>query len=110
MQAGRYGEAIGTFSEVIRLQPQFAEAWNKRATVHYLAGDFRRSIADCDEVLRRNPRHFGALSGVAMNYLQLEQYSDALAWFRRAFAVNPNMLGVEMEIVRLEALLRRGST
>src|SRR3990170_2485286 len=70
MRAGRHAEAIATFSGIISSRPDFAEAWNKRATVYYLAGDFRRSLADCDEVLRRNPRHFGALSGAGLVHAQ----------------------------------------
>lgn len=101
MQAGRHAEAIATFSGVISRKPGFAEAWNKRATVHYLAGDYRRSLADCDEVLKRNPRHFGALSGAGMVHFELEQYDEALAWFRRALEVNPNMVGVELMINRI---------
>ena len=110
MQSGRYREAIATFSEVIRRRPAFAEGWNKRATVLYLAGEFRRSLADCDQVLKRNPRHFGALSGAGLNHLNLEQYSQALDWFRRALEVNPNMSAVEAEIRALEKRLRERST
>jgi tetratricopeptide (TPR) repeat protein len=110
MQAGRHAEAIATFSGVISRRPDFAEGWNKRATVYYLAGDFRRSLADCDEVLRRNPRHFGALSGAGLVHLQLQEYERAHARFREALKVNPNMIGVEIELQKLEALRRRRST
>ena len=106
MQAGSHKAAIATFSEVVKRKPDFAEGWNKRATVYYLAGDLKRSIADCDQVLKRNPGHFGALSGLGQIYFQLERYEDALAWFRRALEVNPNMLGVEFNIKGIEALLR----
>lgn len=110
MQAGRHGEAIATFSEVIRRKPAFAEGWNKRATALYLAGEHRRSLADCAEVLRRNPRHFGALSGAGLNHVQLEEHHQALDGFRRALAVNPNLPAVRSEVQRLEALLRGRST
>jgi tetratricopeptide (TPR) repeat protein len=110
MQSGRSREAIATFSEVIRRRPAFAEGWNKRATALYLAGEFQRSLADCDEVLKRNPRHFGALSGAGLIHLALEQHRQALQWFRRALEVNPNMEGIEAEAQRLEALLRGRST
>jgi len=108
-QAGDYDKAIATYTEVIRLQPQFAEGWNRRATVYYLAGDFNRSIADCDEVLKRNPRHFGALAGLGQIYLQQQQPADALKWLRRAFEVNPNMLGVEIQIRMLEERMKRST-
>lgn len=101
MQAGQHAEAIATFSGVISRKPAFAEGWNKRATVYYLAGEHRKSLADCDEVLKRNPRHFGALSGAGMVHLALEQPEEALAAFRRALEVNPNMIGVEIEIQKL---------
>jgi tetratricopeptide (TPR) repeat protein len=106
MQAGRFAEAIGTFSQVIMKQPQFAEGWNKRATAHYLAGEYKKSIADCQEVLKRNPRHFGALSGMGQIHLQLDEPGAALLWFKRALDVNPNMTGVELNVEALERLLR----
>ena len=106
MQAGRHADAISTFSEVIHRKPDFAEGWNRRATVHYLAGQYDKSIADCHEVLKRNPRHFGALSGMGQIYVQLEDDEQALHWYRRALEVNPNMLGVEMNIRLLEERLK----
>jgi tetratricopeptide (TPR) repeat protein len=98
MQAGGLEQAIATFGEVIRRRPAFAEGWNKRATAYYLAGDFRRSLADCDEVMKRNRHHFGALSGTGLIHFQLEDYEKAIAWWRRALEVNPNMQGVEANI------------
>jgi tetratricopeptide (TPR) repeat protein len=106
MQAGQYGEAIALLDDIVAKKPEFAEGWNRRATVHYLAGDLQKSIADCDEVLKRNPGHFGALSGLGQIYLQLQDDAKALDAFRRALAVNPNMVNVEMTIRMLEERLR----
>jgi tetratricopeptide (TPR) repeat protein len=106
MQAGYHQDAIAAFTEVIRRKPSFAEGWNKRATVYYLAGDFRRSLRDCDEVLKRNPLHFGALSGYGQIYFQLEQFDKALEYWHRALEVNPNMPGVEINIQGVEELLK----
>ena len=106
MQAGRLKDAIATFTQVIQKKPGFAEGWNKRATVYYLAGEFRRSIADCDEVLRRNPGHFGALSGLGEIHLAMDQPELALAWFRKALEVNPNLLGVEFRVKQIEEKLK----
>lgn len=106
MQAGDHTRAISTFSEGIRRKPEFAEGWNRRATVYFLAGEYRRSIADCDEVLKRNPRHFGALAGYGEIYLRLDEPAKALQWFRRALEVNPNLLGVEFNIRMLEERLK----
>jgi len=112
MEAERLPDAIKTFSEVIRKKPDFAEGWNKRATANYLAGDYERSLADCDEVLKRNPNHFGALSGAGQIHFALENYELALVWFRRALEVNPNMIGVEINIHRTQERLqeKRGKT
>ena len=100
-----YKAAIATFSEIVRRKPDFAEGWNKRATVYYLAGEYASSIADCGEVLKRNARHFGALSGLGLIYTQLERYDEALAWYRKALEVNPNLLGVEFNIKSIERRL-----
>ena len=109
MQAERYPEAIAVLSDVIKKKPDYAEGWNRRATVYYLAGELQKSIADCDQVLKRNPGHFGALSGLGQIYLQLDDEESALKWFRRALDVNPNMLSVEMTIKMLEERLRERS-
>jgi tetratricopeptide (TPR) repeat protein len=106
MNAAQYGEAISVFTEVIQRKPDFAEGWNRRATAYYLAGEYAKSIADCDEVLKRNPGHFGALSGYGEIYMALGQPENALPWYRRALAVNPNLLGVEFNIKRIEEELK----
>jgi tetratricopeptide (TPR) repeat protein len=106
MDAKRYPRAIEIFSEVIARRPGFAEGWNKRATVYYLAGELRKSLADCDEVMKRNPQHFGALSGYGQIYARLEEYDKAVEYFRRALAVNPNLTDLEPIIRNLEELAR----
>jgi tetratricopeptide (TPR) repeat protein len=106
MQSGRHAEAIAVFSAVISRKPDFAEGWNKRATVYYLAGEHRRSLADCEQVLKRNPRHFGALSGAGLVHVALGQDEEAQHWLRRALEVNPNMVGVELELLRLQERLK----
>jgi tetratricopeptide (TPR) repeat protein len=105
MRSGLLEHAVASFGEVIRRRPAFAEGWNKRATAYFLAGDFRRSLADCDEVIRRNRHHFGALSGYGQIYFRLEQYDKAIAWWRRALEVNPNLQGVEASIEQAQKLL-----
>jgi tetratricopeptide (TPR) repeat protein len=104
MQSGQHDKAVETFTSVIKAKPDFAEGWNRRATVHYLAGDLERSIADCAEVLKRNRLHFGALSGLGQIYFQMQDYDQALVWFRRALEINPNMVGVEINIKGIEEL------
>ncbi|WP_375436223.1 tetratricopeptide repeat protein [uncultured Hymenobacter sp.] len=65
LSAGNYTQAITDFTSLIDLQPTYAEGWNKRATAYFLRGEYRASLADIRETLRREPRHFGALSGWA---------------------------------------------
>jgi tetratricopeptide (TPR) repeat protein len=105
MTRGDGPAAVETFTQVIQRKPDFAEGWNKRATVYFLMGEHQKSLRDCDEVIKRNPAHFGALAGYGQIYLQLDQLEEALAYFRRALRVNPNMRGVQEAIPRLEQLL-----
>jgi tetratricopeptide (TPR) repeat protein len=111
--SAREGElAVQTFTEVIRRRPDFAEGWNKRATVYYLMGEYQKSLADCDEVMKRNPYHFGALSGYGMIYLQLDQPAKALDYFQRALKVNPNLDSINetVEMLKPSLIQRRKDT
>lgn len=103
MQHGAYAEAIDVFSAVIQRKPAFAEGWNKRATAYFLAGEYRKSIDDCEEVFKRNPKHFGALSGVGQNWLALGELDRSREYLRRALEVNPNMSGVAEMIRKIDA-------
>jgi len=105
MQAGRHREAVATFSEVIRRKPDFAEGWNKRATIYFLVGEYEKSLADCAEVVKRNPDHFGVLSGYGQIYVQLDQPERALDYFQRALKVNPNLHQVELAVEQLKRLI-----
>ena len=97
--------AVQTFSRIIQRRPDFAEGWNKRATVYFMLGDYRRSLADCDEVMARNAYHWGALSGYGMIYMQLDQPGRALEYLEKALTVNPNLDQVAQTIEMLKALL-----
>jgi tetratricopeptide (TPR) repeat protein len=111
MNGGRFDEGIATFTRVIELAPEFAEGWNKRATLYFITGDYRKSLADCDQVMKRNPAHFGALAGYGQIYLRLDDPEKALEYFKRALAVNPNMESVEAAVQVLErALAQRKKT
>jgi tetratricopeptide (TPR) repeat protein len=107
MSVGEVPQSIATFSRIIKLKPDFAEGWNKRATLYFLAGDLRKSLADCDEVVKRNPYHFGVLAGYAQIYARMEYYERALEYSRRALEINPNMTGVKRNIELLERLLEQ---
>jgi len=105
MRGGDLDAAVATFSSIIERRPDFAEGWNKRATALFLAGELRRSLADCNEVIKRNPAHFGALAGFGQIYFQLEQYERAISFWQRALQVNPNLTGVEISIKATEQLI-----
>jgi len=83
--------ADATFTRLIDEAPAFAEGWNKRATVRYMAQDYAASIADCRETLARNPNHFGALSGQGLCHLMLGRFREAAELFRRTLAVHPHL-------------------
>jgi len=97
--------AVETFSRVIARRPDFAEGWNKRATVYYMLGQYEKSLADCDEVMKRNPYHFGALSGYGLIHLKLDHTEQALTWFEKALAVNPNLDGIRDSTETLRQIL-----
>ena len=105
MQSGDLPAAVETFSRVIAMKPDFAEAWNKRATVYFLLGEDALSLNDCAEVLKRNPQHFGVLSGYGQIYLRKGDLQRALDYFQRALVVNPNMEGVRNSIDLIEKVL-----
>src|ERR1700675_5013345 len=83
--------ADAVFTRLIDEAPAFAEGWNKRATVRYMADDYAASIADCRETRLRNPNHFGALSGQGLCHLMLGQFHEAAELFRRTLAVHPHL-------------------
>jgi tetratricopeptide (TPR) repeat protein len=108
MRDGQPRKAVDTFTRIIAAQPDFTEAWNKRATLYFLLGEYDLSLADCAEVLRRNPQHFGVLAGYGQIYLRKGDLQRALDYFERALAINPNMTGVQAAIDALrEAVNRR---
>jgi tetratricopeptide (TPR) repeat protein len=83
--------AIRLLTAVIDIRPDFTEAWNRRATVYYTKKDFGRALADIHEVLAREPRHFGALSGLGIILQELGDDKHALDAFRRALAIHPHL-------------------
>jgi tetratricopeptide (TPR) repeat protein len=83
--------AVKILTAVIDIKPDYIEAWNRRATVYYMKKDFEHSLEDIHEVLKREPRHFGALSGLGMIMQEIGDDKDALEAFRRALAVHPHL-------------------
>ena len=104
MAAQDYKTALTDFTKMIGIAPDFAEGWNKRATVLWLLNDYEGSMADVDKTLALEPRHFGALWGLGAMDAALEHDEEAIAAFEKALAVNPHLEGVSEQI---EALKKR---
>jgi tetratricopeptide (TPR) repeat protein len=102
MGARNYPEALRAFNLVIEEAPQFAEGWNKRATVYYLMNNYEQSIRDIRQTLALEPRHFGAVSGLGLIYLELGDGASALEAFQRVLKINPHNAGtrIQVEILR----------
>ncbi len=91
MEAQNSDVALKLLDAVVRLRPDYVEGWNRRATLYYLRNDYARSLADIEQVLAREPRHFGALAGLGMIMQDLGDDKRALDAFRKALAVNPHL-------------------
>ncbi len=103
MQRGALGPALAFFGAVTMRAPEFAEGWNKRATLLYLMGRHEESVAAVERVLALEPRHYGALSGLGMILVALDREAEALVWLRRALAINPHLVGVQTLVAAIEA-------
>ena len=86
-----YDLAIKLLNAIITIKPDYVEAWNQRATVFYMKHDFGHAIADISQVLAREPRHFGALSGLGLMLLDIGDDKDALEAYRKALAIDPHL-------------------
>jgi tetratricopeptide (TPR) repeat protein len=106
LQQGDYRRALSKFEQIVAIAPDFAEGWNKRATAHYLLGNYARSLADIARTLELEPRHFGALAGRGLVYLQLEDERRALKAFEAALAIHPNLPSAAINAARLRQMLR----
>jgi tetratricopeptide (TPR) repeat protein len=91
MDAKQMDVALKLLDAVVKLRPDYVEGWNRRATVYYLQNDYTRSLEDIQQVLVREPRHFGALAGLGMIMQELGDDKRALDAFRKALAVNPHL-------------------
>lgn len=89
--AKQYDVALKLLDAVVKLRPDYVEGWNRRATIYYLQNDYARSLRDIEEVLSREPRHFGALAGLGMIMQELGDDKRALDAFRQALAINPHL-------------------
>ena len=109
MMDNKLDAAYDKFTEVIELDPNWAEAWNKRATVLYLMGKYEQSQADIDKVLKIEKRHFGALSGQGLVQSALNNYQKAINSYIQAHKVHPNMKSPLIMIEKLKLQIKKES-
>ena len=108
MQYGDYNYALKVFDNIIVTDPQWSEAWNKRATVYFLMNQLTNSLDDIDKVLNIEPRHFGALSGQARIFIKLQKYEKAIKSIESALKFYPSFKSRDM-IPHIERLIREES-
>jgi tetratricopeptide (TPR) repeat protein len=101
MNSGDARAALRAFGEVVEVAPDFAEGWNKRATLYYLMGDYPASIEDIERTLALEPRHFGALSGLALIHEAQGRPFEALEALEKVVRVHPRLGGLQERIDRL---------
>ena len=105
----KLNEAVNIFTKVIELDPNWAEAWNKRATVLYLLGEFQKSQNDIDKVLKLEERHFGALAGQGLVNIQLKNYEKAIMSYEKAQKIYPTMKSPKIMIKEIKELIKQQS-
>ncbi len=102
----KFFESIDIFTKIINFDPSWAEAWNKRATVFYLIGEFQKSQNDIDKVLELENRHFGALAGQGLVNIKLKNYEKAIESYKRALEIYPTMQSPEIMIKQIEEIIK----
>jgi tetratricopeptide (TPR) repeat protein len=105
MDAGLSAEAENTLTQLIEAQPDFVEAWNRRAVLYYAQGRYRPAIADCEMVIQLSPIHFGALHGLGLCHLALGNYRSAIQAFRHSLEIQPYSLSNQRFILECTAHL-----
>jgi tetratricopeptide (TPR) repeat protein len=92
LESGELLKAEVVLTELVQDQPDFAEAWNRRAVLYYLTERYRKSLTDCQQAVSLNPVHFGAIHGVGLCHAALGEYAEAIHAFRRALEIQPHAL------------------
>lgn len=110
MQRGDLNEALEAFDAVTRSAPNFAEGWNKRATVLYLMRDFDGSVRDIAKTLKLEPRHFGALSGLGLINAAIGRTDAAIKAYEKALSIHPQQSNLRRTVKRLRSLLKGEET
>lgn len=106
IQRGQLDLALKHFTSLVEGEPEFAEAWNKRATVHYMLGDYPEAIADIEKTLELEPRHFGALAGLGTIFAEIDQPEAARNVFQEVLELSPQSPGIKENIRKMETQMR----
>lgn len=106
MGAGEFTEALKAFDAIVATKPDFAEGWNKRATVHYLMGAYAASVRDIEATLVLEPKHFGALAGLGLIYRAIGKPKAAMKAFRKTLEIYPWSVGAQLQIEQLQEELK----
>lgn len=109
MARADYRTSLLAFTRVTLMKPDFAEAWNRRATLLYMMGEFELSIKDIEKTLALEPRHFGAISGLGQIYMRQEKLSLARKAFEKALDINPHLEGARINILTIDRLMSEKS-
>ena len=105
----KLNKAYGLFSQIILEDPKWAEAWNKRATVLYMMGNYEQSQNDINQVLKIEKRHFGALSGQGLVQIELKNYDKAIESYKEVQKIYPSMEAPKVMIPRIKKLIKEQS-
>lgn len=109
MAQADFPAALAALTELTRLRPEFAEGWNRRATLYYLMGEYSLSIRDIEHTLQLEPRHFGAISGLGQIFLRQNKPQRAREAFVKALEINPHLLGARMNIIQIDKILNENA-
>lgn len=109
MNARRYSDAMLIFNQLVESYPDYAEAWNKRATLHYMLGDLEASLSDIEATLALEPRHFGALSGQGLIYMHQGKLQSAQESFEHLLTIHPNSRSAQNNLGMILAEQRRNT-
>ncbi len=105
MSLGQHELALQLSDQLVDSTPLFAEAWNKRATLHYLMGNHGKSVADIKQTLALEPRHFGALSGLGLIFMSAGRYEAALEAFNKVLEISPASDNARGSVARARSLI-----
>jgi tetratricopeptide (TPR) repeat protein len=109
MSAQEFPAALSAFDRIVEKRPDFAEGWNRRATLYYLMGEYQKSLDDIDRTLALEPRHFGALSGLGLVNLELNREADAAKAYQRFLEIDPQNENARKNLDAINAVLMRKS-